>query len=309
MINFTLDIQCPACKSNANDMVGRIPKTDVFAGNFLDQPIEPGSLYRCKKCALGFRWPQLTKEKLNILYQQGDDATWSVTTVTDRADWQEAKSWLHARLPTGAKVLDVGCFDGEFLNLLGATYGLFGIEIHKLASLRAEIKGVKIVATDYESIIGTYDCIASFDVIEHVKNPEDFLEACLNSVKPDGYVLISTGNLDSFTFKMQGASYWYSTISEHVSFISPRWVELQAKRLGVSVENMSFFSHSERQSKFLTIKESILNILYWLWPASVGWLRRMGIGHKRFLKHKDLINHPPSWFTAKDHFMVLLKKS
>lgn len=290
-------------------MVGRIPKTDVFAGNFLDEPLEPGSLYRCKKCSLGFRWPQLTKEKLNTLYQQGSDATWSVTTAMDRADWQQAESWLRARLPAGAKVLDVGCFDGEFLNLLGLKYGLFGIEIHNAASLRAENKGVEIVATDYENIIGTYDCIASFDVIEHVGNPEDFLETCVKSLRPGGYLLISTGNLDSFTFKMQGASYWYSTISEHVSFISPKWIDLQAERLSIDVESISFFSHSERQGTILKVKENVLNVLYWLWPGSVGWLRRIGIGQKRFLNHKDLINHPPSWFTAKDHFMVLLKKS
>jgi 2-polyprenyl-3-methyl-5-hydroxy-6-metoxy-1,4-benzoquinol methylase len=303
------DIQCPDCKSNNCDEFGKIPKTDVFAGRFLDEPLESGSLYRCKKCALGFRWPQLTKEALNTLYQQGDDETWSVATATDRVDWQQAESWLHARLSVGGKVLDVGCFDGEFLSLLGSKYGLFGIEIHKLASLRAEVKGIKIVAPDYENISGTYDCVASFDVIEHVRNPGDFLEACLNSVPTGGYVLISTGNFDAFAFKMQGAAYWYSTISEHVSFISPQWFKLQSNRLNFDIEKIRLFSHSERRGVLVSIKETFLNVLYWLWPPSIGWLRRMGIGQRRFLKHKDLINHPPSWFTAEDHFMVLLKKS
>lgn len=309
-MNHTVtDIQCPDCESNSCDEIGEIPKTNIFAGRFLDEPIESGSLYRCNKCELGFRWPQLTKEALDNLYKIGDDTAWSVTNATDRADWQQAKRWLNQRLAEGVSVLDVGCFDGGFLNLLGSKYDLFGIEIHKSASLRAAAKGVKIVATDYKNINGIYDCIVSFDVIEHVRNPNDFLETCLNSIKSGGYLLISTGNLDAFTFKMQGASYWYSTISEHVSFISPRWVELQAERLDINVECISLFSHSERQSKFVAIKETSLNILYWMWPASVGWLRRMGIGQKRFLKHRELINHPPSWFTAKDHFMVLLKKS
>lgn len=308
MTNTQLDIRCPDCKSKTSAVIGDIPKTDVFAGRFMDEPLEAGSLYRCKQCALGFRWPQMTKEVLNELYQEGDEEAWSVETVMDRHDWQQAKSWLSERLITGAKILDVGCFDGEFLNSLGVKYARFGIEIHKLASLRAEEKGVNVIAPDYEDIIGIYDCITSFDVIEHVRNPEDFLVKCSRSVRSGGYVLISTGNLDALTFRMQGANYWYSTISEHISFISPRWIKLKAEKFNFEIESMVYFSHAEIRSVPIICKEAVLNILYWMSPATMGWLRRMGIGQKRFLKHKELINHPPSWFTAKDHFMVLLKK-
>lgn len=308
MKSMPVMIRCPDCESNKTEFIGDIPKTDVFAGRFMDELLEAGALYRCQKCSLGFRWPQMTKDNLNALYQQGDDDAWSVTAATDRVDWQQAQSWLDIRLNAGAKILDVGCFDGGFLSLLGAKYDRFGIEIHKLASLRAEKNGVKVIAPDYEDIDGVYDCITSFDVIEHVRYPSDFLNKCTKSVRSGGYILISTGNLDAFAFKMQGAKYWYSTISEHVSFISHQWLKLKADKLNLKIECLVHFSHAESRGKLIMLKEAILNTMYWLLPASLGWMRRLGIGQKRFLMHKELINHPPSWFTAKDHIIVLMKK-
>jgi 2-polyprenyl-3-methyl-5-hydroxy-6-metoxy-1,4-benzoquinol methylase len=308
-MSLTLNIKCPSCQSADLDFCGPIPKTDVFAGIFLQTPLEPGSLYRCVNCSLGFRWPQLTKSELNDLYQKGDDQTWSVSNGLSRLDWALAVNLIREKLGHQARVLDVGCFDGGFLDLLGFSYDRFGVEIHKPAAIRAQEKGVKIIASDYAGIAGEYDCITSFDVIEHVENPKEFIISCMKAVVPGGYVLISTGNMDSFAFKMQGSKYWYSTISEHISFISPKWVDKLAFDQGYQVETINFFSHAEAKNFKFAVKELILNVLYWMHPKILGWIRQLTDRQGRFLKHQDLMNHPPSWFTAKDHFMVMLKKS
>src|SRR5579884_3834253 len=118
---------CPDCGEAAR-FLGPIPATDVFAGNVLQKLLPSGSLYRCIQCGLGFRWPRVTKENLDGLYVQGGDTTWTAS-VNRRRDWRLAHEWLTSNVPSGAAVLDVGCFDGGFLESLTRNYRCFGIEI------------------------------------------------------------------------------------------------------------------------------------------------------------------------------------
>ena len=57
-------------------------------------------------------------------------------------------------------ILDVGCFDGGFLDSLGSRYERHGIEINEQASQEAQRKGVDIIGTDFsdlEKLSGSYD--------------------------------------------------------------------------------------------------------------------------------------------------------
>ena len=298
-------ICCPGCGSKA-DAIGPIPATDVFAGRLLENPLEGGWLYRCRTCLLGFRWPRLSKNKLDKLYEQGGEHAWT-SSGQSRHDWIIGRDWIAQALVSGESILDVGCFDGGFLERLVGLYKCYGIEIHPQARLRAESKGISMIGADFSEVNGQFDCVTAFDVIEHVENPALFLSQCLDAVRPGGHVLISTGNLDSFTFHRMGGRYWYCTIAEHISFVSPRWFYRNLSDMGCKVVQIKTFAH-DKASVIRRVKELIANTLYWVHPSLLGSLRKIGFGQKNLVRHPILAEHPPGWGTARDHFIVMLKK-
>ena len=296
---------CPDCEGLVTQ-IGPIPATDSFAGNILDQPLSGGYLYRCNQCSLGFRWPQLSKEKLDSLYAIGKAFNWE-TTLDSRQDWLIARKWIEEILPNGSLILDVGCFDGVFLGSLVRSHKCNGIEIHPIARERAKEKGITLIGNDFATVTGTYDLVTAFDVIEHVDRPKLFLNRCLNSIKSGGLLLISTGDMDAFTFRLMGGRYWYTTIAEHISFVSPSWFCRLSESLNYRVVRRVSFAHSNASWKRRTI-ETIINLTYRFAGPSLRTLRHLGVGGKNAKLHPELADHPPSWMSAHDHFVILLQK-
>jgi len=296
---------CPDCGGSAK-LIGPIPAADVFAGRTLERPLSGGSLYRCGQCSLGFRWPRLSKRELDFLYIQGNEMTWTAQ-ADSRPDWRIARSWVGESVPVGSRILDVGCFDGGFLEPLIGSYRCSGIEIHPVACDRARQKGIDVIGSDLSAVTGHFDCITAFDVIEHVERPRSLLADCLAAIRPGGWLLISTGNLDARTFQWMGSRYWYCTIAEHISFVSPAWFSGLGAALGYRVLRHTTFAHRDA-SRLVRIRDAVGNLIYRTMPSGFHALRRFGLGGKNVKIHPELADHPPGWISARDHFMVLVQK-
>lgn len=306
----TLAPRCPCCQSETVLDRGDIPPAIVFAGRNLSAPINGGRLYRCENCQLGYRYPRPSKDQLDALYRSGCDDTWSQTDSDDRTDWRIASEWIQSGLGAG-RVLDVGCFDGGFLALLSGEWRRYGIEIHPAAAERARERGIDVVGGSFYQAPDRgkpYTLVTAFDVIEHVENPLDFLKWLADLVDEGGYVMVSTGNMDASSWAMMGSRYWYCTIAEHISFISPSWIKAVAPQLELSISEIVFFPH--RKASYLVKGSQVLkNNFYKVAPNFAAWLRMRGLAGKtpaaRWPELKDM---PPSWDTAQDHFIVVLRK-
>lgn len=300
---------CPDCGSKNIQLVGRIPATNVFAGRRFSTPFWGGFLYRCQKCYLGFRWPRMSKDRLAQLYIEGHEHNWAAPPEL-RRDWSIARGWIGAEHPTTAQVLDIGCFNGGFLDLLGGNYNKYGIEIHPMAKKRLASRGINFFGANVDSLNDarqTFDCITAFDIIEHIESPRNFLSLCLKALKPVGHILISTGNLDAPTFRFMGSRYWYCTIAEHISFISPKWCHRVAEEMGLHVTRFTRFSHG-KTSLALRMKDPLKNTLYKLMPHFFDKLRKQRRCNRDAKEPPELESHALEWRSASDHFMVLISR-
>lgn len=305
---------CVSCSSDAVDSVGVIPSNNRFAGKELDRVIAGGNLYRCLACSLYYRFPRLSKDEMDALYLEGDDESWSSDVAGSRRDWSIASSWIQDVSSTNMSILDVGCFDGGFLSGIGGSFDLYGVEIHEKAIEIARDRGITILGSNFGKIDNKgilFDLVCAFDVVEHVADPLVFVKSLSDLVKPGGYMIISTGNTDSLTWKMMKSRYWYCAMTEHISFINKAWCDFAGQRLNLIVKKSETFSHmnTNELSVKLKVKQVIQNVSYFLFPGIFAFLRKKKIGStKNIANHPEMAYFPPSWMSSKDHFVVLFQK-
>jgi SAM-dependent methyltransferase len=101
-----------------------------------------------------------------------------------------------------ARLLDLGCADGEFTIELAAKIGaksLYGIDVSDQSIARARTKGVDGIKADLNRPLpfedATFDVIHASHVIEHLCDTDLFLREVHRLLETNGYFVISTCNL------------------------------------------------------------------------------------------------------------------
>lgn len=126
------------------------------------------------------------------------------------------------------KFLDLGCGDGSFLEYLKkeTQFQLVGVDSSKLQIKKCNSKNLKVIRADIEIDLpfedNSFDIVYSGEVIEHLYNPDFFLQEVKRILKPKGYLLLSTPNLCS----------WYNRILFFCG-IKPIFMEISAKSKSV----------------------------------------------------------------------------
>ena len=304
-------IKCPSCTADELRCIGEIPPSYFFAGHALGSPLSGGSLYECLTCHLFFRFPRSSPKDLNALYASGSAENWP-SPMGSRTDWRLIRDWI--RTKKGIRhILDVGCYDGRLLESIGQGFLLYGVEIHEDAARRATSRGVEIIGSDFADLsdLGPIaDLTIASDVIEHSADPKQFIAALASTVRPGGYILITTGNTDAMSWRLMGSRYWYCFIAEHISFINPGWVKHIAPQLALELEHLSPFSHSDSSRALRArIYEFTTNLLLRFAPAFFAFLRRRGFGGINLQTYPELDLSPPGWITARDHMLLVFRKA
>jgi len=119
----------------------------------------------------------------------------------------------------GLRIIDIGCGGGllsEPLTRLGAD--VLGADASErnitVARLHAEQEGLQI---DYRAVTAEaladagerFDIVVNMEVVEHVADPQDYLDECANLLKAGGLHICSTinRNAKSFAMAIVGAEY------------------------------------------------------------------------------------------------------
>lgn len=104
-----------------------------------------------------------------------------------------------------ANLCDLGCDDGEWTLKLGeaiSTSHIFGVELIEERRRQADARGINAISIDLNERLpyneNCFDVIHTNQVIEHLTNVDMFLSEIYRTLKPSGYVVISTENLASW---------------------------------------------------------------------------------------------------------------
>jgi 2-polyprenyl-3-methyl-5-hydroxy-6-metoxy-1,4-benzoquinol methylase len=143
----------------------------------------------------------------------------------------------HARL----KVMDVGTGYGYFLQQLERRYGIraTGVEVSRREAAHGrERLGQDITAgylADGGFTPGSYDVVTSFEVIEHVPAPAEFLAEMASYLRVGGRLLVMTDNFESRVVQSLGAGFPKWIPHAHVSHFSPESLSDAVRAAGLKI--------------------------------------------------------------------------
>lgn len=95
-------------------------------------------------------------------------------------------------------VFDLGCGNGAVAHHLSRKYSVSGVDLSKsgIAEANAAYPDLRLevgsVYDDLSARFGTFDCVVSLEVVEHLYDPRLYAKNMLNLVKPGGAAMVST---------------------------------------------------------------------------------------------------------------------
>jgi 2-polyprenyl-3-methyl-5-hydroxy-6-metoxy-1,4-benzoquinol methylase len=153
------------------------------------------SIYKCLDSELLFYHPRTTAGDA-MFYDQLSRNSW----------YYEDDKWEFEKVveivEEGSKLLEIGSGRGAFLEKLKPkTSNAVGLELSNQAAEIALQKGLNVVSNRIENFDGqdeSFDYVCSFQVLEHIDNLKDVLEASVRLLRKGGKLVISVPNNSAY---------------------------------------------------------------------------------------------------------------
>jgi 2-polyprenyl-3-methyl-5-hydroxy-6-metoxy-1,4-benzoquinol methylase len=289
-------VHCAVCSSKntvelypANIDVKKIS----FTYEFSPQSQKTFRVVKCRNCSHVFCAP-LPKD-LYKNYEDVIDHEYLRHTKTRELSAEAVVKVIKQYKPTG-KLLDVGCATGDFLDVAKHNgYSVEGLELSKWSYKIAQSRGFTIHRKTLKTLasvsrnVGKYDVITLWGVIEHFENPQKEMQYLNKLLKPGGYLILWTGNVEGLMSKLLGRKWWYWQ-GQHIQYFTEKsltllgtnngFEHLATKRypIAATIEQMenslSRYKRSKYITPFLRLAFSTTPIWYLRLPGEMFWIAR-----------------------------------
>jgi 2-polyprenyl-3-methyl-5-hydroxy-6-metoxy-1,4-benzoquinol methylase len=206
-------------------------------------------LLRCNGCDLEAFEPPITGDAR--FYR--DMSAWWDTRMPGHDDIAHKPTYRRAmqHMKSGDKVLEVG--GGTLViprHLKAVSY--VGLELDPHSVEAAQRQGFDVrperVEEHARSNQAHYDVVCSFQVIEHIAAPRDFVEACIACLRPGGLMIIACPNNQGFLSLMPDNI--LNMPPHHVTLLNRRTLEWIAEHWRLQIKNIveEPLEHSDRRA-------------------------------------------------------------
>jgi len=230
-------VTCPACNA---DEYGK--EFDKFGFNF----------DRCKKCNTLFVNPRASLEILNDYYNTSTYYKFWAEKIFPASEKARREKIFAPRVDRIIELCGLNNIAMNCLIEVGAGFGTFCqelksrnlfkriIAIESVPDLADKCKehgleeviesGIENISLEEESA----DVIVSFEVIEHLFSPYDFLIKCQKLLKPGGLLVLTCPNVSGFDLTILREK-THTFDGEHINYFNPYSLGLLLKRCGFDV--------------------------------------------------------------------------
>lgn len=160
------------------------------------------------------------------------------------------------------RLLDVGSGRGRFLAAASAAgWDAVGIEFEPaLARMARDRYGVEVVVGDAVSapVDGPFDVITMWHVLEHLPDPLAAIERARELLVPNGRLVVSVPNNDSWQARLGGDDWLHLDIPRHIYHFTPGSLTLLVERAGFRALRVG---HLYPEMEILGVLQTALNRL------------------------------------------------
>jgi SAM-dependent methyltransferase len=178
-------------------------------------------LVKCRNCGFVFIGRIPTVEELEAFYgtyAYGHEQYLSPITVQR---YHELLDEFEPYRKTG-RLIDVGCGQGFFLTEAAKRgWEVYGTEYSAAAVDYCASKGIRMTRGKLDAShwpAGFFDVVTSFEVLEHINNPNEELEQMKQLLRPGGLFYATTPNFDALNRYLLRADYNMIIYPEHLSY-------------------------------------------------------------------------------------------
>jgi 2-polyprenyl-3-methyl-5-hydroxy-6-metoxy-1,4-benzoquinol methylase len=220
------------------------------------KPIFSGTLLKCKNCSFITANMEIDKNLLQEIY------TKNYFKGEEYSDYLESRVSLQDNFRERIKKMQNLGFVNNKPNVLeiGCAYGFFAEEYFSQSpNLPIRFVGLDVVPEaiqfakenfkgdfDLQSYLDflppaePYSDIFMWDVIEHLKEADKFLEKAAKELQEGGRIYITTGDIERFFPKMQGKKWRMIHPPSHIHYFSKRTLTKLLERFGMKVKYVGY---------------------------------------------------------------------
>lgn len=210
----------------------------------------PG-LLQCGTCSFITADVKISDAELKALYgtdyfhgEEYSDYVQEETSLKMNFSKRLSTLMTHLDAPSTKTLFEIGCAYGFFLDVARGKFAhVSGIDISEDAIAHArDTLSLDAAANDVleHEFAKKPDVICMWDVIEHLKNPDDTLAKVADVISPGGLVAITTGDIGSFNARMRGPHWRMIHPPTHLHYFSLASLERLLNEKGFDVVHVEY---------------------------------------------------------------------
>lgn len=194
-------------------------------------------LRRCRACKLVFDERLPSDDELAEHYRQYSYGTLRPCPDPTRRSYRRLLAEF-GPYKRSATLLDVGCGQGDFLyeaRELG--WDATGTEYSPSAVRLCHERGLRVIEGDFSvRTLGEerFDVVTAFEVIEHVRHPNELLGTIARVLRPGGLFFCTTPNFNAALRHLEGASFEMLGFLDHLCLYTRESLRTTARRHSLS---------------------------------------------------------------------------